>query len=143
MNVRIKRIEKDLPLPEYQTGGSVAFDLYARKDVTIGPKENVLIPTNIIVETPPGYMLMVALRSSTPGRKGLMKSNGVGIIDQDYAGEEDEVLMQVYNFTDKEVEVKRGERVGQAMFVRIDKAEFDEVSHMNEESRGGVGSTGY
>jgi dUTP pyrophosphatase len=54
MQVNIKRIDISLPLPEYQTAGSVAFDLYSRIDTTIAPKSLGLIPTNIIVQTPPG-----------------------------------------------------------------------------------------
>lgn len=142
MEISIKRIEKDLPLPEYQTPGSVAFDLYSRKDMAIEPKSLGFIPTNLIIKTPPGYMLVAVPRSSTPKRKGLSIPHGIGIIDQDYCGEEDELLLQVYNFTEKEVKIERGERIGQAVFLPIEKAEWKEVDQMSAESRGGYGSTG-
>jgi len=142
MQIKIKRIEKDLPLPEYQTPGSVAFDLYSRKDMTIEPKSLGFIPTNLIIKTPPGYALIIVPRSSTPKRKGLSIPHGIGIIDQDYCGEDDELLLQVYNFTNEEVKVERGERVGQAVFLPIEKAEWIEVDQMSSESRGGYGSTG-
>ncbi len=142
MQVNIKRIDPALPLPEYQTKGAVAFDLYSRIDMTIAPKTLSLIPTNIIVEIPVGYMLMVASRSSGPKKKGLLVPHGVGIIDQDFHGEKDELLMQVYNFTDQEVPITRGERIGQAVFVRIDQAQWEEVQEMKTESRGGFGTTG-
>ncbi|MBI2145131.1 dUTP diphosphatase, partial [Candidatus Woesearchaeota archaeon] len=60
MKVKIKRIDKSLPLPQYQTSGSVGFDIYSREDIEIRPREIALIPGNIIVETPQGYMLLVA-----------------------------------------------------------------------------------
>lgn len=142
MQVKIKRIDTSLPLPEYQTSGAVAFDLYSRLDMAIAPKTIGLIPTNLIIETPAGYMLTVVTRSSTPKKKGLLVPHGIGIIDQDYHGEKDEVMLQVYNFTDQEVVIAKGERVGQAVFVRVDKAEWEEVGEMKETSRGGFGSTG-
>ena len=70
MKVKIKRLDKDLPLPMYETSGSVGFDLLCRESVTIASQTVALIPANVIVETPPGYMLMVTLRSSTPRKKG-------------------------------------------------------------------------
>lgn len=142
MQVKIKRIDTSLPLPEYQTTGAVAFDLYSRIDMAITPKTIALIPTNLIIETPVGYMLTVVTRSSTPKKKGLLVPHGIGIIDQDYHGEKDEIMLQVYNFTDQEVNIARGERVGQAVFVRVDRGEWEEVSEMKETSRGGFGSTG-
>ena len=141
MKVRIQRIEKDLPLPSYQTEGAVAFDLYSRIDIEVPPRSHMLIPTNIIVETPPGFMLLLAVRSSTPRRKGLMKSNGVGIVDQDFCGAEDEIHLQVYNPNNEPVMVQRGERIGQAVFVPIERAEWEE-GEMMRKTRGGFGSTG-
>ncbi len=141
MKVRIQRIEKDLPLPSYQTEGAVAFDLYSRIDIEVPPRSHTLIPTNIIVEIPPGYMLLLAVRSSTPRRKGLMKSNGVGIVDQDFCGAEDEIHLQVYNPNNEPVMVQRGERIGQAVFVPIERAEWEE-GEMTGKTRGGFGSTG-
>ena len=141
MKVRIKRIDKSLPLPTYQTSGSVGFDIYCREDMEIKPREIALIPGNIIVETPPGYMLLVALRSSTPRKKGLIKPHGIGVIDNDYCGEGDEIKVQVYNNTDNVVKVEKGERVAQGIFVKVGKFDWEEVDNMGK-TRGGFGSTG-
>lgn len=140
MKVKIKRIDKTLPLPEYQTTGAVAFDLYSRTDVIIPPRSLERLPTNIIVATPKGYMLEIKDRSSTLKRKGLFVSTGY--IDNDYCGEEDEILLQVYNLSDSDVKIEKGERLGQAAFVRVDTAEWEEVDKMEDKSRGGFGSTG-
>ncbi len=141
MKVKIKRIDKSIPLPIYQTKGSVGFDISAREDTVVPPKSVALVPGNIIVETPPGHMLLVALRSSTPRKKGLHKPHGIGVIDNDYCGEQDEVKVQVFNSTDKEVVVEKGERIAQGIFVRIGKFDWEETNSMGK-SRGGFGSTG-
>ncbi|MDD5417791.1 MAG: dUTP diphosphatase [Candidatus Nanoarchaeia archaeon] len=141
MEIKIKRLDKSLPLPEYQTTGSVGFDIYCREQMMIEPKTIALVPSNLIVETPKGYMLLLALRSSTPKKKGLLKPHGIGVIDNDYCGENDEIKVQVYNFTENPVVVEKGERIAQGIFVKIDKFEWKEDEVMKE-SRGGFGSTG-
>ena len=55
----------------------------------------------MIVATPPGYMLLIAVRSSTPRRTGLRLTNAVGIVDQDYRGPKDEIHVDVSNPTDR------------------------------------------
>lgn len=141
MKVKIKRIDKSLPLPVYETGGSVGFDILARETVTIIPGTIELIPGNIIVEVPEGYMLAVASRSSTPKKKGLTPPHGFGVIDRDYCGPEDEVKIQVYNFSGSPVTIERGEKIAQGVFVRVDKFEWEESEEMQKQSRGGFGST--
>jgi dUTP pyrophosphatase len=139
--VTIKRIDKSLPLPTYATAGSVGFDLLCREDTEIAPHMLGLIPGNVIVQTPAGYMLMITLRSSTPRRKGLLIPHGLGIIDQDYSGEGDEIMFQVYNFRDEAVLVKRGERIAQGLFIPVMQVAWNEVDTVGT-GRGGFGSTG-
>ncbi|MBU1018790.1 MAG: dUTP diphosphatase [Patescibacteria group bacterium] len=142
MKVKIKRIDKSLPLPQYETDGSVGFDILAREDTTVEPGTIELVPSNLIIEVPEGYMLIVASRSSTPRKHGVTPPHGFGIIDHDYCGPEDEIKIQVYNFSDESVKIKRGTKIAQGVFVRIDKFEWEEVEEMRKESRGGFGSTG-
>ena len=141
LSITIKRIDTRLPLPGYATAGSVGFDLVCREDTEIAPRTIGLIPGNVIVQTPPGYMLLLTLRSSTPRRKGLLIPHGLGIIDQDYCGAGDELCVQVYNFRDEAVLVRRGERVAQGIFVPILRAVWNEVNEVGQ-GRGGFGSTG-
>ena len=142
MKVKIKRIDKELPLPIYETDGSVGFDILAREETVVKSKSTAIIPANIIVEVPKSYMLIVASRSSTPLKKGLMPPHGFGIIDHDYCGPDDEIGVIVYNFKEEDMTVNRGEKVAQGVFVHIDKFEWEEVDEIKEESRGGFGSTG-
>lgn len=142
MKVRIKRIDKELPLPKYETAGAVAFDLTARETVTIEPNDIGRIPVNVVVEIPEGYMLLIKDRSSTAKKKRLICTPG--FIDQDYCGEGDELMLQFYNFDHEPVVIERGERLGQAAFVRIDQAEWEEVDSMeHHQTRGGFGTTGH
>lgn len=142
MQARIKRIRGDVELPAYQTSGSVCFDLATAEEAVIQPGEIQRITTGLVVETPPGYMLMVASRSSAPRAHGVMIPQGIGIVDQDYSGDADELLLQVLNFTDAAVTIPAGTRIAQAGFVRIDQAELVETSETMAASRGGFGSTG-
>lgn len=142
MKIHIQRLDKGLPLPVYETGGSVGFDILARVETVVSAGKIALIPGNIIVEVPEGYMLTVASRSSTPLKKGLLTPHGIGIIDKDYCGPEDEIKIQVYNFSDKDVVISRGDKIAQGVFVRVDTFEWEEVDVMKKPTRGGFGSTG-
>jgi dUTP pyrophosphatase len=141
LQVTIKRIDTTLPLPTYATAGSVGFDLLCREDIEVAPRKLARIPGNVIVQTPPGYMLLLTMRSSTPRRKGLLIPHGLGVIDQDYCGEGDELMVQVYNFRDEAVTVLRGERIAQGIFVPVMRVVWHEVGDVGE-GRGGFGSTG-
>ena len=142
MKVKISRIDKSLPLPKYATPGSIGFDFMAREEVKIASREIALIPSNVIIETPPGYALIVVSRSSAPKKYGLTMPHGLGIIDQDYSGPDDEIKIQVKNFTDTEVVIEKGARLAQGILIRADQAEFEEVDKIKNETRGGFGSTG-
>ncbi len=142
MHVKIHRIDPGLPLPAYETAGAVGFDFVAREECVIEPRSLGLIPGNVVIAVPEGYMLIVASRSSAPKKKGLLTPHGIGIIDHDYCGPTDEIKVQVYNFCDQPVTVARGEKIAQGVFVKIEKFTFEEVAEMTKESRGGFGSTG-
>jgi len=142
MKIEIKLIDPTLPLPSYQTEGAVAFDLYSRIDMEINPKEIAMIPLNVVIKIPKGYALILANRSSTGKKKGLQMINGIGVIDQDYNGDEDEIRFLCRNFTDEKVKIEKGERVTQAMFVPVEIADFNQVEKMGDQNRGGFGTTG-
>lgn len=142
MRVPITRVDPSLPLPAYATDGSVGFDFTTRVTTEVAPGGMARIPSNLIVATPPGFMLLIAVRSSTPHRTGLRLSNAIGIVDQDYAGPDDEVHIDVWNPTDRPVVVERGDRIAQGVFVSVAVATWDERETPNVPSRGGFGSTG-
>lgn len=139
MQVEIKRIDKTLPLPEYKTAGAVAFDFITRETTIIQPHSVEKIPGNVIVKTPPGYMLFLKDRGST-AKKGLILT--AGIVDQDFCGDNDEIMIQAYNYKDEPVTIERGERIAQGIFIKIETAEWQEVEKMEAKDRGGFGTTG-
>lgn len=141
MNVRIKRIDKSLPLPEYKTKGAVAFDLSARVPMTVLPRGVAYVPLNVVIEPPEGYMLMLAPRSSLH-KRGLMFANSIGVGDRDFAGNGDEYKAAVYNFTDVPVSIERGERIAQGMIKLCERVEWREVDDLENKDRGGFGTTG-
>lgn len=142
LKLKIRRIDKSLPIPQHQTAGSVGVDLYSRINAQIQPKELKILPSNITVEIPRGYMFMVALRPSAAKKYNLFVPHSVGIIDQDYCGEKDEVLLPLYNFGDHPAQIKKGERICQGMYIRVDQVDFTETgSIISDKSRGSYGST--
>ncbi len=143
MQVEIKRLDNSLPLPEYKTDGAVGVDLYLRENWVVPPHQAVALPMNVIIKIPAGYMLAVLPRSSLIKKYGLISPHGFGVIDQDYHGPEDEIKLLVYNVTDQPINLQKGERLGQAVFVKIEKVEWQEIfDDLRSESRGGFGSTG-
>lgn len=142
VNARIKRLHSDVTLPAYQTSESAGFDLAASEDVTIQPSEVKLIPTGLVIEVPHGHFLGVFARSSTPLKRGLMVANGVGVVDPDYSGPQDEVKIEVVNFTQTPVEVKKGDRIAQGIFIPCRQVGWAEVEDIRVTSRGGFGATG-
>jgi dUTP pyrophosphatase len=143
MNVKIKLVDPNLPIPEYKTEGAVAFDMYSRLDMEIPPFTPTMVPTNLMLEVPLGYFLMIAARSSLP-KTGLMLANGAGVIDHDFNGDEDEMALVMLNFTKVPVKIEKGQRLAQGILVKIVKAEkFTVVKKMpGAKSRGGFGTTG-
>lgn len=142
MKIQIKRIDPTLPLPEYKTSGAVGFDLVARIATTVRPFKPTIIPLNVVVNVPEGHVMLLFARSSLPLKKGLMVANAVGVIDQDYCGEDDEVGLQVLNFTKNDISIEKGERIAQGLIVPVEVVQFEEVKKMTNSSRGGFGSTG-
>lgn len=141
MRIKIKRFDKTLDLPSYKTNGAAAFDLSARETIVIKPNETQLIPLNVALEVPSGYFTLLCARSSA-FKLGIMPLNGIGIIDSDYCGNDDEIKFLAYNFTNKEVVIEKGTRIAQALILKYEKAEIEEVDEMKNKSRGGFGSTG-
>lgn len=141
MKVRIRRIDKSLPLPEYHSAGAAGFDFYCRESVTILPGKLAYIPLNVALEPPEGHMMLLASRSSTP-KRGIMIANGIGIGDRDFSGNDDEYKALVFNYTDAPVVVERGDRIAQGIFLRSDRVEWEEVDDLGTPNRGGFGTTG-
>ena len=142
MKAKIKRLNKEVALPQYHTRESAGFDIASSVDITVAPGQVVKIPTGLVIAAPKGHFLLIAARSSLPLKKGLAMANGIGVVDPDYAGPSDEIHIILHNFTDAPVEVKKGERLAQGIFLPVEQAQWEEVDELRPVDRGGMGSTG-
>lgn len=137
MNLKIKRLDKSLPLPEYKTAGAVGFDLYAAETIMIGKFVTTKVPTGIAIELPQGHEAQIRPRSST-------SANGVivhlGTIDTDYRGE---LMVIVSNHYSGFLHLQRGDKIAQLVIAPIVRANLVEVEELSETQRGsnGFGST--
>ena len=99
------------------------------------------VPLNVAMEIPSGYFVLLSARSSLH-KKGLMLANGIGIGDADYCGDNDEYQAPIYNFSDQEVKIKKGERIVQMIVLPRPKVKVEVVERLGNANRGGFGSTG-
>ena len=129
MDITIKRFDADLPLPTTDKDAA-GFDFFCRKDVVIEPHKMALVPINCALQVPKGYALFLMLRSSAPWNRGLMMANGAGIVDPYFHGDKDELVAELYNFTDEPVAIHRGDKLVQGIFVKHEAPTWREVEHM-------------
>lgn len=119
------------------------IDLRCAQDTLIMAHRATIVPLGVNLRVPEGYETIIAPRSSTCLRHGILMGNSIGIIEQDYCGNLDELGMAAVNFTDSPVTVEKGLRICQFKVVRAMPDVFlDIVGDMGSVSRGGYGSTG-
>ena len=142
MKVLITKLDPDLPTPSYAKPGDAGADVYSRIDCEIKPGERSLIPTGIAIAMPDGYAAFAHPRSGLAIKYGISIVNAPGTIDAGYRGE---LQMILINHDPKEsFVVKRGDRIAQLVFQKVERAEFVEVVELPGSNRGsgGFGSTG-
>jgi dUTP pyrophosphatase len=140
--VLVQRLHSDLPLPAYALPGDAGADIVAAADLTLGPGERALLPTGVAIALPEGYAAFVHPRSGLAARAGLGLVNAPGTIDSGYRGE---IKVIVINHDlSAPIELRRGERIAQLVFQRVEEARFIEVDVLPDSERGagGHGSTG-
>lgn len=141
--MKVKIVSKSGRIPEYQTDGSAGFDISAFLDepIIIHSGERLLIPTGLFLQLSPGYEAQVRARSGLSIKNGIGLVNGVGTVDSDYRGE---LLVPLINWSSEDFTVKDGMRIAQVVISKYEHVEFEEVSALDETSRGeeGFGHTG-
>src|SRR6185295_9532746 len=115
ITVRITKRDPRAQLPEYQTAGSAAFDLATIEDAVVPARSQAFLRTGLVVGLPADHVLHVYARSSLFKKHGLVLANGVGVIDADYSGPDDEILLSVWNPGDQAVAVAAGSRIAQGI----------------------------
>ena len=116
------------------------IDLRAAEDVFMEEGTSTIIPLGVSIKVPTGYEAILAPRSSTFRKFGIIQTNGVGVIDETYCGEEDIWGMPVY--ATRYTEIPAGERIAQFRIQPIQGSIIiEEVERISDKSRGGFGST--
>ena len=138
----VKKLQKNITLPEYKTDGSSGMDLTANVEQTIKilPSEKKIIPTGIMVAIPKNYEIQIRPRSGLAAKNGISVLNTPGTIDSDYRGEIKVILI---NLGKDVFEINKNDRIAQMVVCPIIKVEFKEVENLPKTFRGegGFGST--
>lgn len=126
--------------PEYKTKGSACFDLQATTTHTFKQNELYTIGSGLKAEIPKGYCLLIFARSSL-GLKKLIIPNSVGVIDSDYRGE---IKVPLISLNEQEITIEQGQRIAQAMLIKVNKANLIKQKQLTltDRGEGGFGSTG-
>ena len=139
--IRIKYFTDKIDKLEYIEGKSDWIDLRASETVELKAGEFKLIPLGVAMELPKGYEAHVVPRSSTFKNYGILQTNSCRIIDCTYCGDEDMWRMPVY--ATRDTVIKQNDRICQfRIFENMPTIQFDETASLDNENRGGFGSTG-
>lgn len=135
----IKKLSADATTPTRGSSFAAGYDLYASKPITIPSRGKALVSTDLSIATPEGTYGRIAPRSGLAAKNFI--DTGAGVIDADYRGE---VKVLLFNHSEVDFEVKKGDRVAQLVLERIYTPEIVEVENLEESARGagGFGSTG-
>ncbi len=141
MNIKIKYFSDEIDKLEFIDGKSDWIDLRASKEVHLKKGEYTLIPLGVGMKLPDGYEAHIVPRSSTYKNFGIIQTNSMGIVDESYCGDEDEWKYPAYALRDTVINVN--DRICQFRIMKHqDPFVFEEVDKLEDNSRGGFGSTG-
>ena len=125
----------------YVGGKSDWIDLRAAEEVALKAGEMKLIPLGVAMRLPKGYEAWIVPRSSTFKNFGVLQANSFGVVDESYAGDEDQWCFPAYAVRDTVIHVN--DRICQFRIMKHQpELSVTETAHLSEESRGGFGSTG-
>lgn len=142
LDVPVRRLDPDLPIPAYAHPGDAGADLVSAEDVELAPGERRLVHTGVAVALPDGFVGLVHPRSGLAARLGVTVLNAPGTVDAGYRGE---ILVNLVNHDrDRTVKISRGDRIAQLLVQRVERAVFRAVGELPDTARGagGHGSTG-
>ena len=139
--IRIKYFSDEIERLRYIDGKSDWIDLRASERIELKKGDYKLIPLGVAMQLPEGYEAHVVPRSSTFKTYGVIQTNSCGVIDGSYCGDEDIWKMPVYATRDTVIE--KNDRICQFRIMKNQpKILFEETKKLNNQNRGGIGSTG-
>lgn len=140
---KMRKTEGEVKLPTRATAHSAGYDFYLPYDICIEPHSSTgIIPTDVKAYMQEGEVLMLYIRSSIGIKKGIVLSNGTGVVDADYYSNPDNdgnIGVALRNETDETIVLKKGERIMQGVFINYLVADGDQTTN---ERIGGFGSSG-
>ncbi|MDQ0937694.1 dUTP pyrophosphatase [Streptomyces turgidiscabies] len=142
LDVLIRRVDPEVPLPAYAQPGDAGADLRTTQGCELAPGERAVLPTGVSVALPDGYAAFVHPRSGLAARCGVALVNAPGTVDAGYRGE---IKVIVVNLDPHErVRFERFDRIAQLVVQQVEKVRFREVAELPGSARaeGGFGSTG-
>lgn len=117
------------------------IDLFTAEETVMKAGENKKISLGVRMELPDGYYAIFSPRSSTFQKYGILQTNGITIIENDYCGEKDVWLFSAY--ATRDTVIPKNVRICQfQLFKQHDDVTFHHVDKMLRASRNGFGSTG-
>lgn len=138
--IKIKYFDNEIDKIEKISKGDL-IDLRAAETVEMKAGDFALIPLGVGMKLPDGYKANVYPRSSTYKNFGIILANSVGQIDNSYSGDEDQWRFPAIALRD--TVIHKNDRICQFEIQKIQpEIMFEEVEHLDEQSRGGIGSTG-
>ena len=144
MSFTVKKLHPDAIIPTRGSKKSSGLDLYALEDVLMQVNTTKLIRTGIAFGIPEGFEIQVRPRSGLSLKTGLTIPNAPGTVDQDYVGECSVIMRLDYVDSTVSYQIKRGDRIAQAVLVPVEIRELTEVEDLENTQRGdgGFGSSG-
>lgn len=142
MKVSVKKLDEELALPAYARTGDAGLDLIAAEDIKLEAGQRAAIPTGIALAIPEGYAGFVQPRSGRALSEGLGVANSPGLIDSGYRGEIKVIAVNLN--LGGIIDIRRGEKIAQLVFQKVEHAELELVDELPESERGegGFGHTG-
>lgn len=148
MKIKFKKLDNfinaNIPLPEYKTDGSAGMDVRAciKEKIVVKQGSTVMIPLGFAMHIEDKNIAAIIIpRSGLGSKNGIVLGNLVGLIDSDYQGE---LMVPLWNRSNKDFDIKPGDRIAQMVFIPLVLAEFEIVNSFEQSERGikGFGSSG-
>lgn len=141
VSVEVLIVAEDGFLPSYANPGDAGADLKSTVEIVVPARGRALVKTGVRIALPDGFVALVHPRSGLAAKSGITVLNTPGTVDAGYRGE---IMVTLFNSSDADFEVKRGDRIAQLVIQQVEIAKFIAVSELPESERGnrGFGSTG-
>lgn len=139
MKIEVKKLNPNAKLPQFAREGDVGMDLFSIEDVILRPGERISCKTGIAIKIPDGYAGLIWDKSG-PSHKFGIKTLG-GVFDSNYTGE---YLIGLVNLSKEDFNIKKGQKIAQVLFQKVETPETKEVDELRKTNRndGAFGSTG-